>query len=276
MITVATKSYLFNLSYAKRTEEREFIKDILTNFNNEELTGITVLVNNNPYYLEFLLLLVFEKSDDRFDDWLTKQYPGKKNNYLFNYGLEEIIFNQLNKKQYSAYSFSSFEQISRILTDESNAIFLFNSAKIIEEKWGKVQRVFKYKVFLSHSSIDKPVVEEIFHELQKEEIKVWFDKYEIDGGDSIADKLNEGLGNSDLGLLCLSRSFLNSEWAKAEMNYFFQRRMKSGRKNFIILNIDLSLFELPPLLQDYRYISINSENWMNELIAVIKKMKDER
>src|SRR5205085_5911537 len=69
-------------------------------------------------------------------------------------------------------------------------------------------------VFLSHSSIDKPIIEQIFFELQKEEIKVWFDKYEIKGGDSITDKLNEGLGKSDLGLICLSKNFLNSNWSR--------------------------------------------------------------
>ncbi|MRG48991.1 TIR domain-containing protein [Chitinophaga sp. SYP-B3965] len=276
MIDIATKFYLFNLSYARRTDELEFIKSILARFNNEELTGITLLVNNNPYNLEFLLLVIFEKNDTEFDSWLGIHYPQKKMNYLFNYSIDDIIFNKLNKNRYSSYSFSTFEQVSNIVTDKPNDIFLFASANIVEQKWGKDESIFKYKIFLSHSSFDKPIVERIFQELQKEEIKVWFDKYEIDGGDSITDKLNEGLAKSDIGLLCYSRNFLNSKWAGDEMKYFFRNRMASGKKNFIILNIDLEISEFPPLLQDYKHIKVNTEGWMEDLIAVIRKMKIEQ
>lgn len=109
--------------------------------------------------------------------------------------------------------------------------------------------------------------------MQKEEIKVWFDKYEIDAGDSITDKLNEGLGNSDLGLLCFSRNFLNSNWAGAEMNYFFRQRMITGKKSFIILNIDLELSEFPPLLQDYKFVSLQNDNWIQEIVSSIKEIE---
>lgn len=158
MENIPTKSYLFNLSYGRRGEELPFIKDVLINFINKELTGITILVNNNPYNFEFLLLLVFEKSDVQFDNWLNKNYPDKKVNYLFNYSMDDIVFNLLNNKQYSAYTFSTYEQVASILTDESNRIFLFPSIKIIEQKWGKVERIFKFKIFLSHSSNDKPLL----------------------------------------------------------------------------------------------------------------------
>ncbi len=169
--------------------------------------------------------------------------------------------------------FTTYEQISTILTDQSNLIFLFPPIKIVEQKWGKVEKIFKFKVFLSHSSKDKHIVENIFHDLQKEEIKVWFDKIEIKPGDSITDKLNEGLANSDLGLLCFSKSFLNSSWSKAEMNYFFHQRMVTGKKNFIIINLDLNISEFPPLFQDYRYVNIQSNNWIQEIVTAIKELE---
>lgn len=274
MIHTPTKTYLFSLSYENRTQEKNFINDILNNFNNTELTGITILVNNNPYHLEFLLLLIFEKSDNKFDQWLQAHYSNKKVNYLFNYSLDEIVYNQLNRNRYSAYSFSTPTQAATVLTDESNRIFIFPSGKVIEQKWGKVEKIFKNKIFLSHSSVDKPIVETIFHELQKEELKVWFDKYEIEVGDSITDKLNEGLANSDVGLFCFSQNFLQSHWAKAEMNYFFRQRMVTGKKNFIILNIDLAPSQFPPLLQDFKYINLNATGWIEELISAIKKINN--
>lgn len=271
MQNIPTKFYLINCSYAERSRELIFIKDLLARFSNEELTGITAFVNNNPYNLEFLLLLIFEKSDEAFDNWIATHYPEKKVSYLFNYTLDDIVSNSLDRNRYAAYSFSTFEQIQKILTEEANEIFLFHSLKVIEQKWGKIEKLFKRKVFLSYSSKDKAVAEKIFGELQKEEVKTWFDKIEVDYGDCITDRLNDGLKHSDVGLLCFSKNFLNSAWPRAEMNYFFRQRMVSGKTNFIILNIDLELSDFPPLLQDYRYIDLKNENWLEELILRIKK-----
>lgn len=87
------KTYLFEFSYGRRTQEIGFISDILANFDNDILTGVTILANNNIYNLEFLLLLSFEKDSKKFDDWLFRMYPSKKANFMFNYSPEEIITN---------------------------------------------------------------------------------------------------------------------------------------------------------------------------------------
>lgn len=266
-----SKTYLFEFSYGKRTEETKFITDILNTFNENTLTGVTIFVNDNIYNLEFLLLLVFEKENEKFDDWMLSKYPKKNLNFKFNYSTSDIIKDQLIHKKYSSYSFSNVEQLKSILTENSNKFFLFPELKILEEKWGNSQKSKKSNVFLSHSSIDKPVVEKIFLELQKEELNVWFDKYEIDYGDSISDKINEGLNNSILGLICLSKGFLRSNWAKSEMNFFIQQRINKGNANFICLILDIEHSEIPPLLQDYRYITLKDKNWFSQLINSIKK-----
>ncbi|MGY0035154.1 toll/interleukin-1 receptor domain-containing protein [Pedobacter sp. NJ-S-72] len=265
------KTYLFEFSYRERTEELNFISDILKRFDTNTLTGITILANNNIYKLEFLLLLVFEKKSEIFDKWLIETYPQKKNNLKFNYSLSEIVANQINNKSYNAYSFSTLEQLKTVLTDYKNKVFIFPTSKIMEEIWGKTEQNNTSSIFLSHSSIDKPLVEKIFLELQKEDFNVWFDKFEIDLGDSISDKINEGLNNAKLGILCLSRSFLSSNWAKSEMNYFIQQRIGKDNSNFICLILDLDHSEIPPLLQDYRYITIKESNWQQQLINYIKK-----
>lgn len=266
-----TKSYLFSLSYANRSKEQPFIIDILKQFDTNSLTGMVMLVNNNPYHFEFLLYLSFEKRDFDFDKWLAEKYPQKKFDYLFNYSADDIIQN-MTKRSYNAYGFTFKEQAEEMLTGESNRIFIFPSEDIIAQKWGSTDRVFKYKVFLSHSSVDKPIIEEIFRELQKEEIKAFLDKYEIKPGDSIVEKLNDGLQNSDLGILLLSKNFLNSNWAKTEMSYFIHERMATGKKSFLIVNVNLTAAEIPPLLRDFRYISVSNPDWIQELIRAIRDL----
>ncbi|WP_294329403.1 toll/interleukin-1 receptor domain-containing protein [uncultured Chryseobacterium sp.] len=263
------KNYLFELSYGNRVNEKDFINSILQNFDNQTLTGITMFVNNNIYNLEFLLLLYFEKDDKVFDVWLEQNFQQKKR--VFNY-TPTTITELLLENRYSMFSFSKIEDIEPFLTHSPNQFFLYNSRENYNKTWGGISRDSYPIIFLSHSSQDKKLVDEIFNELQKEEIEAWYDKYQIDFGDSITEKINSGLNNSDLGILCLSKNFLNSPWAKNEMNFFIQKRINSGKKKFICLNIDLTHDEIPPLLQDYRYVSLKNPNWINDLVRIIKKV----
>ncbi len=43
---------------------------------------------------------------------------------------------------------------------------------------------FPYDVFLSHSAKDKAVVRAVAERLRKDGMRVWFDEWEIKGGDS--------------------------------------------------------------------------------------------
>ena len=56
--------------------------------------------------------------------------------------------------------------------------------------------VFPYDVFLSHSSLDKPIVRAIAKRLREDGVKVWFDEWEIKPGDSIPAKIEERLEHS--------------------------------------------------------------------------------
>ena len=63
-------------------------------------------------------------------------------------------------------------------------------------------------VFLSHSSLDKPEIEEIILLLNGMDLPVWFDKYSIALGDSITDKVQEGIQQSSIVLFWITEHFL--------------------------------------------------------------------
>jgi hypothetical protein len=152
-------------------------------------------------------------------------------------------------------------------------MFLFPDKEVMKTIWNSDNIKDDITVFLSHSSKDKAVIDKIFNELQVNEIRAWYDKYEIRPGDSIVEKINEGLENSDVGIICISKSFLNSAtgWTNSELNYFIQRRMRSGKNDFICLNFDLSHDELPPLVQEYKYIDMRDKDSMITLVNELKR-----
>lgn len=59
-------------------------------------------------------------------------------------------------------------------------------------------------VFLSHNKADKAVARKVGAHLILSNIDVWFDDWEIQAGDSIPGKLNEGLADFDAFVLLWS------------------------------------------------------------------------
>ena len=75
---------------------------------------------------------------------------------------------------------------------------------------------FSYDVFLSHSLKDKVVVRDIAERLKKDGLKVWFNEWSIKAGDNISQKIEEGLENSRVLVLCTSANAFGSEWNQLE------------------------------------------------------------
>src|ERR1700746_3352441 len=54
-----------------------------------------------------------------------------------------------------------------------------------------------YHVFLSHSSADKPAVEELARRLAKEGIQAWLDKWNLISGGSLQSAIEKALAESE-------------------------------------------------------------------------------
>ena len=260
--------YLFDLDYGNREREYPFIKDILNSFNKDELTGCGVAVNNNPYNLEFILFCAFEENADKFERFLKNYYPERR--VMVNYFLSDIT-SSLMSRGYNVSSFIDADDVDGI----SDMLFLFLDRESMEKQIKSLRNDEKsLRVFISHSSKDKDAVDAIFERLQQAQIRAWYDKYEIMLGDSITDKINEGLVCSDLGIICISPDFLNSEsgWTKAELNYLVSRRMRNETQKFIIVNLGVPHEELPPLVRDYKYLNFSDEGAIEALLDSILRL----
>jgi len=101
-----------------------------------------------------------------------------------------------------------------------------------------VKEDFTFDVFLSHSSKDKAVVRALADRLRSDELKVWFDEWEIKPGDSVPAKLEEGLEHSRVLVLCMSANAFGSDWAQLETGTFRFRDPLNKDRRFIPLRID--------------------------------------
>src|ERR1051326_8809036 len=114
---------------------------------------------------------------------------------------------------------------------------------------------FKYDVFLSHSSKDKAVVRSIAERLRADGLRVWFDEWVLKPGDNLPKKLDDGLEDSRVLVLCMSTNAFGSVWAQLESNTFRFRDPLNKERRFIPLRLDEA--EIKGSLAQILYI-----NWL--------------
>jgi len=87
----------------------------------------------------------------------------------------------------------------------------------------------KRDVFICHASEDKPdVVKPLVGAFQQASISYWYDEAEIMWGDSITEKVNEGLRISRYVIVVLSEAFLSKKWPQRELNSVLNIEASTG------------------------------------------------
>lgn len=74
----------------------------------------------------------------------------------------------------------------------------------------------QYDVFISHSSEDKEFTNNLAKKLKGCGFNVWYDDFVIQIGNNIRKTISEGIKNSQFGIIVLSNSFMESDWANHE------------------------------------------------------------
>jgi tetratricopeptide (TPR) repeat protein len=112
------------------------------------------------------------------------------------------------------------------------------------------------KVFLSHSSQDKPFVRELADFLEQDgQIKAWLDEREIAPGQNFVSRIEEGLA-SDFTLLVLSPDSVDSNWVKEEWTSAF--REQTNERKTKLLPVLYGDCEIPRLLGTKQYFDLRT------------------
>jgi hypothetical protein len=75
-----------------------------------------------------------------------------------------------------------------------------------------------YDLFVSYSHTDRELVQRVARALTTRKARVWFDGWEMKPGDTLRDRLSDGIANASYMLVILSQSSLGSNWVKYELN----------------------------------------------------------
>lgn len=81
-----------------------------------------------------------------------------------------------------------------------------------------------WDVFISHASEDKhSVARPLAQLLRSSGVRVWLDENELHLGDSLREKIDEGLVHCRYGVVILSEAFFAKQWPQRELNGLFAR-----------------------------------------------------
>ncbi|WP_071527246.1 toll/interleukin-1 receptor domain-containing protein [Nodosilinea nodulosa] len=128
----------------------------------------------------------------------------------------------------------------------------------------------KAAFFICHASEDKEsFVRPLAKYLLKSGASIFYDEYSIKLGDSLTQKINEGLQSADFAIIVLSEAFFQKNWTQAELQSIFNLHVSSSLRLIIIYHgiTNDDVRNIYPLLADI--YSANSDKGIEEVVRKI-------
>ncbi|MEJ1193050.1 toll/interleukin-1 receptor domain-containing protein [Pseudarthrobacter sp. CCNWLW207] len=130
------------------------------------------------------------------------------------------------------------------------------------------------RIFLSHATEDKPRVLQVYAQilLKYPEISSWIDMFEILAGDSLIDKIAEGMDRADRFFIFLSPISITKPWVQAELKRALNHEINGIKPRFVVPVKFGGLDHVPPFLEDKKYIDLDKltlDEWLTEVKASI-------
>lgn len=125
-------------------------------------------------------------------------------------------------------------------------------------------------IFISHRKSDEREVERLAVEIRNAGHEVWLDEWNIDLGDSIIERMNEGLAGSAYVVLCYSSSGVMSPWMSREWMSALARQLDGyGVK---ILPVRLTGGDPPAILADIKYADL-VKDWPKGVAQLLRAIR---
>jgi TIR domain-containing protein len=125
-------------------------------------------------------------------------------------------------------------------------------------------------IFISHRTSDDTLAEKLSIQLSSAGHHVWLDVWNTRLGDSIIERINEGLQGASYVLVCYSSSGITSPWMSREwMSALAQQLNGFGVK---IIPVRLSGGSPPAILADIKYADL-VKDWDNAISDILKAIR---
>lgn len=141
---------------------------------------------------------------------------------------------------------------------------------VVTKEVRRAERTQERVAFISHSTRDKPFVRRLAADLVAHGVKVWLDEQRLLVGDSVPEKIAQGLAESDFFLIVVSANSVESEWVKKELSSALVHEIE--RRKVTVLPIRIDDAKMPNSIHDKLYADFRGsyENGFRKLLDSIK------
>lgn len=134
----------------------------------------------------------------------------------------------------------------------------------------------KYDLFISHASEDKDaIVRPLATILERLSVRVWYDEFSLQLGDSLTASIDKGLQESRYGLVVLSKAFLSKKWTEYEYRSLMTKEI-DGERVILPLWYDVTKEEVKNFslyLADIMALPISKANFGKIVPAILKVVR---
>jgi hypothetical protein len=119
------------------------------------------------------------------------------------------------------------------------------------------------KVFLCHSSTDKEQARSLVAALGHQGTSTWFDEIEIGLGDSLFQKLQDGVQSANALVVLLSPRSVASRWCQEELHAAMHRQVTG--KETVVLPVLLEDCDIPAFLWEKKYADLRDPTKVDDV-----------
>lgn len=112
-------------------------------------------------------------------------------------------------------------------------------------------------MFVSYAQADKGVARQVAEALRDAGLLVWIDAWDLAPGDSIAERIDQGIASSDILLVLLSQSSVASQWVQKELSTALSGELRD--RAITVIPALIEDCDVPPLLADRQYLDLRRE-----------------
>jgi hypothetical protein len=126
------------------------------------------------------------------------------------------------------------------------------------------------KIFLSHKSIDKPLVLRYYQALKAVGFEPWLDEPNMPAGSNLARELFRGFEESCAAIFFITANFKDEKYLATEVDYAILQKHKKDKKFGIITLRYADASPVPSLLTPYVYKNISNDlDGFHELVKAL-------
>lgn len=125
-------------------------------------------------------------------------------------------------------------------------------------------------VFISHRRSDTNEAERLAQEIRRAGHRIWFDEWEIGIGDSIVDRMNQGLSGSTYVVVCYSSAGIDAPWMSRE--WLSALALQLNGHGVTLLPVVLTGGAAPAILADIKYANL-TKDWSAGVGMLLRAIK---